>query len=132
MPGLSPKLPLNIDQVDGYSLNKTFKQLSRQNLKMVIMTNPGERIMIPDFGVGIKTYLFENATQATFDEIEDEIRDQVSKYLPYMTINSIQFNSERGVNMSEIEASSASNYVNLQIRYSIPSSFISDELNLKI
>jgi phage baseplate assembly protein W len=99
---------------------------------MVIMTNPGERIMIPDFGVGIKTYLFENATQATFDEIEDEIRDQVSKYLPYMTINSIQFNSERGVNMSEIEASSASNYVNLQIRYSIPSSFISDELNLKI
>ena len=132
MPGLSPKLPLNIDQVDGYSLNKTFKQLSRQNLKMVIMTNPGERIMIPDFGVGIKTYLFENATQTTFDEIEDEIRDQVSKYLPYMTINSIQFNSERGVNMSEIEASSASNYVNLQIRYSIPSSFISDELNLKI
>jgi len=132
MPGLSPKLPLNIDQVDGYSLNKTFKQLSRQNLKMVIMTNPGERIMIPDFGVGIKTYLFENATRTTFDEIEDEIRDQVSKYLPYMTINSIQFNSERGVNMSEIEASSASNYVNLQIRYSIPSSFISDELNLKI
>jgi hypothetical protein len=133
MPGLSPKLPLNIDQVDGYSLNKTFKQLSRQNLKMVIMTNPGERIMIPDFGVGIKTYLFENATQATFDEIEDEIRDQVSKYLPYMTINSIQFGSEQaGINMSELETSSTSNYVNLQIKYSIPSSFISDELNLKI
>jgi|10_taG_2_1085330.scaffolds.fasta_scaffold00076_44 hypothetical protein len=133
MPGLSPKLPLNIDQVDGYSLNKTFKQLSRQNLKMVIMTNPGERIMIPDFGVGIKTYLFENATQATFDEIEDEIKDQVSKYLPYMIINSIQFNSEQvGINMSELETSSTSNYVNLQIKYSIPSSFISDELNLKI
>jgi len=133
MPGLSPKLPLNIDQVDGYSLNKTFKQLSRQNLKMVIMTNPRERIMIPDFGVGIKTYLFENATQATFDEIEDEIKDQVSKYLPYMIINSIQFNSEQvGINMSELETSSTSNYVNLQIKYSIPSSFISDELNLKI
>jgi len=97
------------------------------------MTNPGERIMIPDFGVGIKTYLFENATQATFDEIEDEIKDQVSKYLPYMIINSIQFNSEQvGINMSELETSSTSNYVNLQIKYSIPSSFISDELNLKI
>mgnify|MGYP003117770577 CR=1 FL=1 len=73
MPGLSPKLPLHIDQIDGYGLTKTFKEVARQNLKMVILTNPGERIMIPNFGVGIRTYLFENATQATFNTIRKRI-----------------------------------------------------------
>ncbi len=103
MPGLSPKLPLHIDQIDGYALTKDFKQVAAQNLKMVVMTNPGERIMIPEFGVGIKTYLFENATSGVFDFSE-----------------------------SPIEPSSLSNYVHLQIKYRIPSLFISDTLSLEI
>ena len=133
MPGLSPKLPLHIDQIDGYALTKHFKQVAAQNLKMVILTNPGERIMIPNFGVGIKTYLFENATQTTFDNIEEKIRHQTKKYVPYITIESINFLSEKNdFSESPIEPSSLSNYVHLQIKYSIPSIFISDTLTLEI
>ena len=133
MPGLSPKLPLHIDQIDGYALTKDFKQVAAQNLKMVVMTNPGERIMMPNFGVGIKTYLFENATQTTFDNIEEKIRHQTKKYVPYITIESISFLSEKNdFSESPIEPSSLSNYVHLQIKYSIPSIFISDTLTLEI
>ena len=133
MPGLSPKLPLNVDQIDGYALNKDFKQVARQNLKMVILTNPGERIMIPDFGVGIKTYLFENATQATFNTIRQKINDQVRRYLPYISIDEINFLSERSDFVeSGIEPTTTSNYVHIQIKYKIPSVFISDELVLEI
>ena len=133
MPGLSPKLPLHIDQVDGYALTKDFKEVAAQNLKMVILTNPGERMMIPSFGVGIKTYLFENATETTFSNIEEKIRQQVRIYLPYIVIESINFLSEKN-NFDEvvIEPSSLSNYVHLQIKYSIPSIFISDTLTLEI
>ena len=28
----------------------------KQNLKMLILTNPGERVMDPEFGVGIKQF----------------------------------------------------------------------------
>ena len=133
MPGLSPKLPLQIDQIDGYALTKNFKQVAQQNLKMLILTNPGERIMIPEFGVGIKTYLFENATQITFDTIEEKIRQQVRIYLPYITIDAINFLSEKNdFSESPIEPSSLSNYVHLQIKYRIPSLFISDTLSLEI
>ena len=45
MAGLSPKLPLTLDPADGYALNKDLKELSRQNMKMLILTNPGERII---------------------------------------------------------------------------------------
>ena len=133
MPGLSPKLPLHIDQVDGYALTKDFKEVAAQNLKMVILTNPGERMMIPSFGVGIKTYLFENATETTFSNIEEKIRQQVRIYLPYIVIESINFLSEKNsFDEVVIEPSSLSNYVHLQIKYSIPSIFISDTLTLEI
>ena len=133
MPGLSPKLPLHIDQIDGYGLTKNFKQVAAQNLKMVVMTNPGERIMIPEFGVGIKTYLFENATSAVFENIEEKIRQQARIYLPYITIDTINFLSEKSdFSENPIEPSSLSNYVRIQIKYRIPSLFISDTLSLEI
>jgi phage baseplate assembly protein W len=133
VPGLSPKLPLSIDQIDGYALTKNFKEVARQNLKMVVLTNPGERIMIPDFGVGIKTYLFENADTSVFEDIEEKIRQQARTYVPYITIDTINFLSERNdFNMAEIEPSLRSNYVQIQIKYRIPSIFISDTLSLEI
>lgn len=133
MPGLSPKLPLHIDKIDGYGLTKNFKEVARQNLKMVVLTNPGERIMLPNFGVGIKTYLFQNADTFVFEEIEEKIRQQVRTYLPYITIDDINFFSERNnFNETEIEPSSLSNYVHIQIKYRIPTIFISDTLSLEI
>ena len=133
MPGLSPKLPLEIDRIDGYALTKNFKQVAAQNLKMLILTNPGERIMIPEFGVGIKTYLFENATQTTFDTIEENIRQQARVYLPYIIIDRVIFLSERNdFVQAGIEPSSLSNYLQIQIKYRIPAIFISDTLSLEI
>ena len=56
--GLSPKLPLTKDPQDGYALNKEYVELVQQNLKMILLTAPGERIMEPEFGVGLRNYLF--------------------------------------------------------------------------
>jgi phage baseplate assembly protein W len=66
MAGLSPKLPLAPDNQDGYALNRTYFEMVQQNLKHIILTNPGERIMDPLFGVGIKKYLFEQNTPSTW------------------------------------------------------------------
>ena len=44
--GYSPKLPLTLDEEDGaYGLTKNLRQLTRQNLKMILLTSPGERII---------------------------------------------------------------------------------------
>ena len=86
MPGLSPKLPLSIDEVDGFATTKNFQQVARQNLKMIVLTNPGERVMIPGFGVGLRTYIFENASNSLFETIRQNIRQQVALYAPYVSI----------------------------------------------
>ena len=133
MSGISPKLPLYIDPVDGIALNKTLKQMARQNLKMIILTSPGERIMHPKFGVGLRRYLFMNNTQSTLSDINRKIEEQVRTYLPSVRIRSIKFLSENGDEIrSSFESSSSSNYVKLVLNYEIPSAFISDTLDIKV
>jgi phage baseplate assembly protein W len=91
--GLSVKLPLTVSEVFGpYNLNTTYEAMVTQNLKMLILTMPGERIMNPNFGVGLKRYLFEFNGRQTYEKIRDQIEQQVSVYLPFIRIDNINFN----------------------------------------
>ena len=92
--GLSPKLPLSLDPSDGYRLNKTYKEMVKQNMKMIILTAPGERIMDPLFGVGLRNYLFEQNNPMTYGDIESKIRQQVKKYLSFVEVLDVSFNGE--------------------------------------
>ena len=58
MAGISVKLPLSVSAQDGaYTLNKDLLSVVKQNFKMLILTNPGEKIMDPEVGVGIQKFL---------------------------------------------------------------------------
>jgi phage baseplate assembly protein W len=81
--GIGPALPLVYDQNDGpFRLTKSTKEAVFQNFKNLVMTNPGERVMDPDFGVGIREYLFELESAGFQQDIIARINQQVSKYLP--------------------------------------------------
>jgi len=100
--GLSVKLPLSFDEEGGYTLNRTYSEISEQNLKNLLLTNPGERVMDSNFGVGLKTYLFEQNIDSTYDSLRSDIYEQVQKYLPFLEIDdvSIERNEEKGNTMS--------------------------------
>ena len=91
MAGLTPKIPLILDNKQGYVLLEDLKDLAIQNFLLVLMTNPGERIMDSSFGVGIKKILFENFTSYTISNFEESLRAQVSKYTPYINIKNIDY-----------------------------------------
>jgi phage baseplate assembly protein W len=84
-------LPLNRSSADGFVMIKSLKRLFRQNLKMLILTNPGERVMRPSFGVGIKSYLFESYQENVPAQINSKIRKQVETYMPAIQIIKILF-----------------------------------------
>ena len=113
MPGFSPKLPLVLDQEDGYALTKNLKEVAKQNFKMLVLTNPGERVMDPTFGVGILAYLFENNSPSVYQQIESRIRQQAEKYLPYITVENVQFNGPAG------NPDAADNFLGVSISYNI-------------
>ena len=51
---LAPRLPLTIDSKFGYEMLVTIRQTTKQNLKCLLLTAPRERMMDPEFGVGLK------------------------------------------------------------------------------
>lgn len=123
MEGYSPKLPLILDAVDGpYALNKTSLDTIKQDFKMLLLTNPGERIMNPDFGVGIRSLLFEQDTQQLRERIISRITTQTQRYLSFLTIVDI--------NLSGIGANE--NEINVLITYYIPTLNLNEQLNLSI
>ena len=73
MASIAVKLPLTRDSVNGWKMIVGFKALIKQNIKMLLLTVPGERVMFPDYGVGLKTYLFSNFSGTVYAEIEDKI-----------------------------------------------------------
>jgi len=124
MEGYSPKLPLVKDTVDGlYSMNKTALESIKQDLKMLLLTNPGERIMNPDYGVGIRQLLFSQNTTSLRSEISSRITNQVRKYMNFVVINNIRFEETEGVE---------TNSLYLVLDYSVPSAGANDTINLDV
>lgn len=91
--GIDALLPLEHDQTDSfYTLSKNVQESTKQNIKMLLFTSPGERIMFPEYGVGLRRFLFENTPEAA---IATAINRQVKKYmLNQITITSLKI--ERG------------------------------------
>ena len=55
---LTPALPLKESGELDYKHVDEYGDLVRQNFKNLLLTIPGERMMDPDFGVGIQRFLF--------------------------------------------------------------------------
>ena len=117
MAGISPKLPLIVTHTDGtYGLTKSVEEALIQDLKMIILTNPGEKIMDPSFGVGLKRFLFEQNGSQAYSAITSRIMSQTKKYLPQ--IEKILFN-EPSPESPDVSEMIDSNVVSVTIRFSI-------------
>jgi phage baseplate assembly protein W len=100
--GLAPKVPLVYDSQHGpYQMIQDYPSLVQQNLKMLLLTSPGERIMVPEYGVGLRRMLFEPATKYTHDVVREKIYQQVQTYMPFLNIKVLDINSGDGVNVDE-------------------------------
>lgn len=123
--GLSTKLPYSLDPDDGVQQNKTFEELVRQNLKNIILTSPGERVMDVKFGVGLRKYLFELNNPNLHSRISSKIREQVSKYLTYLEIIDITLTlPDENVEIP--------NVCNIKVEYKIKPLDFKDKLDLAI
>ena len=121
MSSIGIKLPIKYSDGDGFTMLITIRQMIKQNLKMLILTDPGERVMEPDFGAGIRQLLFSNYSEGVQGKIEKRIRTQVAIYIPVVTINKIKF-----------KPNADGNSLSVQITYQIPDIGINDLLQFTI
>jgi len=122
MSGLTPKLPLSFGDKPSYQSIDTTKELVKQNLKNLCLTVPGERLMDADFGVGIKTFLFEQSVASVYGDISAKIEEQVNIYMPFVDIDEIVITPD----------SDDEGIIYVQVQYFIVPTSEEDILNLSV
>ena len=73
------------------------KDQVKANLLNVLLTEKGERIYQPDFGIGLKSVLFEN--NINISSLEPEIERQINLYIPDIELYdmSLSFDSDEQI-----------------------------------
>lgn len=83
----------------GWSFPPTFDSLTkgvtmvsaeidiRQSLMILLGTTPGERVMQPSYGCGLRHLVFENLNQSTLTDIRDVIERAVRFFEPRIILN---------------------------------------------
>ena len=80
---------------------------------MILLTLPGERIMVPNFGVGIQRFLFELENSNISATLTGLIQEQISNYLPPVTVLDISTNmDEEEANMLRVKISYDIDFLN--------------------
>ena len=104
----------NSDKGGIFAVNYTTLTQAKDNLKNLILTRKGERIMNPTFGCDIYKVLFEQMDGGLIEsKIESTILDAVSNWLPYLNIDEIIFDYDN----NDID----NNRINLELKFSLVS-----------
>lgn len=62
----------------------------KQSLHIILSTAPGERVMLPSFGCGLKSMVFENITETTVTEIRDVIERAILFFESRIQVDDIE------------------------------------------
>lgn len=103
-------LPIQIGNV---AFNQTFQTIDqvKSNIKNLLLTKRGERVMQPEFGSGLQEVLFEFNDDDLSEKIEETITTAINRYIPSVSIESIVVEST--------DALKDSNQVNISLTFRV-------------
>ena len=99
--------------------NYTSQDALKNNIINYFLTEPGERPDNPLFGGGLRSFLFEQIANDTFDGIEDHIIIKLQEYYPSIQLNEVS-----------IIGNDTTNSITVTIKYSLPQQGIIDEIEI--
>ena len=77
-----------LDQKNMFKGTETIQEQNKANLINLLLTYPGERINLPDYGIGLKNLLFEQ--QIDLENLKEDIQQQALIHIPSIRIQDIQ------------------------------------------
>tara|TARA_B100000902_G_scaffold76459_1_gene81304 strand:+ start:414 stop:848 length:435 start_codon:yes stop_codon:yes gene_type:complete len=77
------------DQGGYFATTKTTMDAIKNDIRLLLMTERGERLFQPFLGMNIRRFLFEQITDDTAIEIENDIVDTFQTWLPFVELRDI-------------------------------------------
>ena len=115
--GIGVNIPFNEGGV--FTPNYQTKDAIKANLINYFLTNPGERPGNPEFGAGLRAYIFTQIDQQDLSFIKDDIQSKVLTFFPDVIIQEIT-----------VLPTETSNEININITYSVADTGIDGTLSL--
>lgn len=110
----------------GYFPVTTDVALIKGDLLILLLTNPGERVMMPQFGTPLKTLLFDPNDTFLADKAKQMIINSISQWEPRVKIDAVNVStgitsSNRSFLNPRDDLSQANNILAIQILFTHPS-----------
>jgi phage baseplate assembly protein W len=86
--GQGPAFPPRIG-ADGRLAWSVGEDNIRESIRVVLMTEPGERMMREEFGCGLRRFLFEPNTVVTRQHIRDAVLRGLTRWEPRITLDDV-------------------------------------------
>ena len=118
-----PQWPLKRGTEDTFARYEQAKDQINFYLKCLLLTSKGENLSDPGYGVGLRSFLFEQNIGQASGQIQSEIELQIRNYLPYLRVASIDVNSSP----DDID----NGVLNVRIEYSLPGRSTTDIFELE-
>ena len=88
---------------DGYfKTTKTTIDSIKNNIKLLLQTNQGERMFQPNLGMNLRNLLFEPMTEDLTIQIENNIVDVFERWLPFVELRNINVERRNETNQTKI------------------------------
>ena len=78
------------DQMGYFATTKTTMDAVKNDIRLLLMTQRGERLFQPFLGMNIRRFLFEQITDDTAIQIENDIVDTFQTWLPFVELQNIE------------------------------------------
>jgi Bacteriophage baseplate protein W len=78
----------------------------RQAIRIILGTNPGDRLMRPDFGAGLNQFIFEPVNTATMAQVKTRVEEALIDWEPRIVIDEVKVSadpSERNTLLIEVQ-----------------------------
>ncbi len=114
--------PVRLSRTNG-SLMEMHREMSLQikdNLRNLIATNHGERLMLHDYGANLLPLAYELGTESADTAAITRITRAVGKYMPYVTLNTFEPIRQSGPDGKVAK-------VGVRVSFSVPSLQISQQ-----
>jgi len=76
-----------LDEENMFSGTETVKEQKKANLINLLLTYPGERLNLPQYGIGVKNLLFEQ--NLDLEQLKEKIQNQINVYIPSIKLQNI-------------------------------------------
>lgn len=87
-----------VSNARGYFYTAQNVDVVKADLLQLLLTNPGERVMMPDYGTPLRRLLFEPADTILADTARNVISDSIRKWEPRIAVEDIQVGTNQEQN----------------------------------